>query len=333
MRDGLQAHLRRAFQIDGIELGDRSWRAGIDEAARRFPVHASGGLQAFRVIEGAPWGKGDDGEPLRTYHLRATGSDKSLELIAIKAWQMLSGTVSREQGEHAIARARIEFARSQLHQTLLAVADAADGEAFQLLPSDDLLSMVATMDWSDGDQLARDPMRLRLPFHDAAKSFVNWCDRFGPAGLMCDFDEDVDLSLSQDGLEPAELMAGMALVLLDAAAVNAAEPRLSREILGAAMEVMRIAGLHLGWVMSNEAGRRASSESGKRGASSRHEASRRLKQWALEEAQGMQGAPREIARQLERRLPEHLVDVSADPQRLIYEALLHEQKSRKAPKR
>jgi hypothetical protein len=46
-----------------------------------------------------------------------------------------------------------------------------------------------------------------------------------------------------------------------------------------------------------------------------------LKIWALEKAGTMNGDDKSIARKLSRELPSHLVDVSGDPVRLIYDAL------------
>jgi hypothetical protein len=60
---------------------------------------------------------------------------------------------------------------------------------------------------------------------------------------------------------------------------------------------------------------------GRRGGTERHRRSRELKQWALAEATGMRGADIEIARQLARRLPAEYQETSADPERLIYDAL------------
>lgn len=67
--------------------------------------------------------------------------------------------------------------------------------------------------------------------------------------------------------------------------------------------------------------RRALSEAGRRGASAKHETTRALKKWALEQANGMRGSDRDIARRLSAMLPAHLADASNDPMRLIYDTL------------
>ena len=60
---------------------------------------------------------------------------------------------------------------------------------------------------------------------------------------------------------------------------------------------------------------------GLHGAQSRNRPFEALKRWALEQAVGMHGAHKQIARKLSAVLPKHLADISQDPERLIYEAL------------
>jgi len=64
-----------------------------------------------------------------------------------------------------------------------------------------------------------------------------------------------------------------------------------------------------------------SSSWGRKGGLERHRHTRALKDWALAEADRMQGADRHIARELANRLPQKYLGVSEDPVRLIYDAI------------
>ena len=63
------------------------------------------------------------------------------------------------------------------------------------------------------------------------------------------------------------------------------------------------------------------SEAGRRGSDKRHARTRTLKSWAINQAQTVRGDDMSIARRLSKRIPAELVDASADPVRLIYDAI------------
>lgn len=63
------------------------------------------------------------------------------------------------------------------------------------------------------------------------------------------------------------------------------------------------------------------SEAGRKEAAARNKATNALKDWAIGKASSMQGSDKGIARKLELEIPPELINVSIDPQRLIYEAL------------
>jgi len=63
------------------------------------------------------------------------------------------------------------------------------------------------------------------------------------------------------------------------------------------------------------------------GAMSRKNRYEPIKQWALGKAGNMRGAHKQIARQLSAALPNHLADISDDPERLIYDTLRTNRKS------
>ena len=68
------------------------------------------------------------------------------------------------------------------------------------------------------------------------------------------------------------------------------------------------------------------STAGKKGGVQKNAPYAALKKWALKEAEKMHKADKQIAKDLANRLPEHLKDVSNDPQRLIYNTLLAKRK-------
>ncbi len=63
-------------------------------------------------------------------------------------------------------------------------------------------------------------------------------------------------------------------------------------------------------------------QAGLNGGDSKNAPFRRLKEWAITEAKSRTGSAKQIARQLTHRIPADLQDVSVEPERIIYEALL-----------
>lgn len=84
------------------------------------------------------------------------------------------------------------------------------------------------------------------------------------------------------------------------------------------------AGMRAGEIqaMSNDFLRKKSlSEAGAKGALVKLQPYGLLKTWALAQAVGMRDQDIDIARRLSAQIPEHLADVSKNPERLIYDAL------------
>ena len=74
------------------------------------------------------------------------------------------------------------------------------------------------------------------------------------------------------------------------------------------------------------------SKIGKKGAKKKHGATNELKKWALAEVKKIKSGDKgdkDVSRLLVRRIPEHLMDVSKDPESLIYKALLARHKVKK----
>lgn len=68
---------------------------------------------------------------------------------------------------------------------------------------------------------------------------------------------------------------------------------------------------------------------GQKGGQKKSEPTNRLRSWAIERATGMKGSSKQIARSLVRMLPVELQNVSVDPERIIYEALLENARNRR----
>lgn len=92
-------------------------------------------------------------------------------------------------------------------------------------------------------------------------------------------------------------------------------------LIDAAEEVGFCSGAAFAVMHEDERSRAEKSINGKKGALSLHGPRTELKNWALAQAKSNRGAHKDIARKLASQIPEHLVDVSKDPERLIYDAL------------
>ncbi|WP_442763060.1 hypothetical protein [Malikia spinosa] len=75
------------------------------------------------------------------------------------------------------------------------------------------------------------------------------------------------------------------------------------------------------WLTLRREKESALAKAGLSGARSKHSKPRALKAWAEQQAKAMKGAELDIARRLAAQIPEHLADVSKNPERLIYEHL------------
>ena len=98
-------------------------------------------------------------------------------------------------------------------------------------------------------------------------------------------------------------------------------------LIRAAESISQVSGYAYGVASKLKAIKRERSESGKKGAQSKHQLTKKLKAWAVEKAQTLRGADMEISRQLALRIPGELVAVSRDPERVIYDAIRAARKS------
>ena len=75
--------------------------------------------------------------------------------------------------------------------------------------------------------------------------------------------------------------------------------------------------------------RQRNSDAGMRGAEVRHEQTRKLKNWALDQAKKMIGSDKDKARFLFKQLPKELAGASKDPERFIYDKIREKNKKSK----
>ena len=68
-------------------------------------------------------------------------------------------------------------------------------------------------------------------------------------------------------------------------------------------------------------GKSLATEAGRKGLANRNAPVRELKEWVIQEAAMQRGSHKGIARELAKRIPKHLEEVSKDPERLIYDTL------------
>ena len=73
--------------------------------------------------------------------------------------------------------------------------------------------------------------------------------------------------------------------------------------------------------LGTKAAHKSLSKAGKQGAKSKNAPFEAIKRWGIHNAAGLKAHDKKIALDLSRQLPEHLVGISKDPSRLIYDAL------------
>ena len=105
-------------------------------------------------------------------------------------------------------------------------------------------------------------------------------------------------------------LTAAAMSMMSFHAANQPERPAWLSLICAAEHLAMLEGLVGSSVFEREARSLKLSEGGKKGATVRHQAISRLKQWAVSEAQTARGADKEISRQLVLKIPGELADVS-----------------------
>ena len=233
------------------------------------------------------------------------------------------------QGMWHAGLASIENVRAQLHSVFWIGSWLNSYRTHRPEAAHRFVDSVLTIDWHDAEAVLKANFQAHAAFgiqESAADNLQNWImttDRpeAGTKELASQFPD----ALFQ-ATKPYEVMPGAALLALDAALASG-ESRQSIGLMSFAANAMWQAGWHSGWESREELWREEARHAGKKGGTQRHQASRELKLWALAKAVSLRGSDVDVARQLALQVPAQLRDASADPERLIYDALRSARKS------
>jgi hypothetical protein len=291
---------------------------------------ATGDLHAFEIFD---WTRS-----VGKIHFLSPISDKvpvQATFLAQKLWKRCGGEIDPVRARLVIAEARASFTRSELDQMVSNATyhSAADGWRSDFSVED--FAALTQRDWFDADAVARRPV-ASLADGSTCGNFIKWidCDFRSVRARARSIATGSLESVAQSSVTLAELLSGIALTWIDEAAVN---PSRCLGLMAEAAEAAYMSGLEDGMSTAAESAYASgfrdglsssikdnnmrAVESGRLGGIERHKITAALKAWALEMAITMKGAERDIARTLAGKVPEHLKNASADPGRLIYDAM------------
>lgn len=233
--------------------------------------------------------------------------------------------------------ARVEIVKSQLYCIACMCLKERKGNSHPQRSEDfqKWLEQIGDMRF----QYADDAYYIRLgePFREPGLGRHGWLERwiefrqnFTPALIPAFYFEyesdDLPPNTKHIEISPVQVLAGAAFTWFDYSFADSEQH--SAGLKAAAAMALRAAN---GFEGQSRKGRRSDDFIGwgRIGGLERHKDTRRLKEWALREAQSMRGADRQIARELSTRIPPDLSDASLDPMRLIYECLLSRTKKQR----
>jgi hypothetical protein len=309
--------------MDLMEMFDRSvreysysgaWADAIEDYAKSFATTSAGILTSLVSRPHRYPGNGRDVTLLFGADDKASPTVVSL---ANDVWASFEGGNDPTRAMAVIRVSREEFARQELHTLLWEAGLSSDDDYLVRQPVDHLRACLLSRRWDKADQIIKDPLGI-LGNDNAAVRFANWCASYDYKKERYRFENGFPDAEFKSRIRPHEIFGGVALSWIDAAVLD---PERAVDLLALAAAMMRYAGFEYGWTGHEEALRSDASASGKKGAHIRHQGTSALKDWALKHAESIRGSDVEIARSLARRLPPDFASVSADPERLIYEAL------------
>lgn len=247
------------------------------------------------------------------------------ELMALSkhSWNGVGGAENPDRGLLCAALASVEYVRAQLQLVLWFGARLDIYRKHRPEAAQRFVDEVLSIDWHSSEAvLCRGfrPLSIIGASESSADDLYNWLGGVSRPVLDAAELHSVFPGAALDQPTVSELMCGAALHALDLA-IAMADPMRAMGLLALAANAMWQAGFQSGWDGLEETRRDDAKHAGKRGGTLRHQASRELKSWAVAEARSLRGSDIENARQLARNLPERFHNVSADPERLIYEAL------------
>lgn len=320
----MRALLEAASMQDAQSREFEAWSNGV---IAEFAVKPYDTLRAFTVERfDYPEGRGHD------FRLNPSAS-AAVETVSLAqhAWRGTGAGGAPGQGLCCAAFASIQYVRAQMHSVLWLSARRGVYLAFNPDAAAKFAEDVVAVDWHDAEAVINSnfqPFSLVGVDESLADNLYNWL-------LTIDIPEVVlpDYSQRFPGLQfqlPAveEVMSGAALLALDAS-LSSADPKRSMGLASLAANAMWQSGFQSGWEGRDDVLRDGAKNAGKKGGELRHQASRALKEWALREATSMRGADIDIARLLVQRIPLEHREASADPARLIYQALREVRKEKR----
>lgn len=249
--------------------------------------------------------------------------DDELGALANHAWHAAGGKAEPKHGVCALTTASVELVRSQLHLVLWMGARLKTYREFRPGVADRFVERVLTIDWHSAGAVVQQNFQVLSVLgvqESVADNLYNWTAGVDRVSGEFAFLRRAPAADSSRPITQESVLAGAALLWVDAALASSDSHR-TIGFMSCAANAMWQVGFMSGWEGKEEMQRTDARHAGKKGGTERHKATRELKQWALAEAVRLRGSDVEIARGLSRRIPLYLQDASADPERLIYDAL------------
>lgn len=248
--------------------------------------------------------------------------DESVALIHL-AWRATGGIEAPSVGLSRLAVASAEIVRAQLHSVLWIASRLEIYRRYRPEAAERFLNLVESIDWHNSKAVIQanfQVMSVLGVVESAADNLYNWTANVDRVSGEFTFLRRSPAAGLTPVVTQGAILAGAALLWVDAAL---ASPDRTKAIglMACASNGMWQSGFMSGWEGREDMLRDEAKHAGRKGGELRHKASRELKLWALAEAQSMRGSDIEIARSLARRIPSQFEVASADPERLIYDAL------------
>ena len=318
MNDHIRALLEKSTTHDAGSPDFKAWTHGV---LADFPIKAYAVLRSFK-IKRFDYASGKHDFWLQPHEPLV----EEAESLARHAWRAIGGDQEPMRG-CACGLASIENVRAQLHSVFWIGSWLNSYRTHRPEAAHRFVDSVLTIDWHDAEAVLKANFQAHAAFgiqESAADNLQNWImttDRPRQAPELASQFPDALFQATK----PYEVMPGAALLALDAALASGE----SRQSIGLMSRSQCHVASRMAFGMGEpeELWREEARHAGKKGGTQRHQASRELKLWALAKAVSLRGSDVDVARQLALQVPAQLRDASADPERLIYDALRSARKS------
>ena len=322
MNERIQSLLKEAPNYDSETPAFTAWSYRV---LAEFSVKPYDTLYSFEIERfNYPENRGHD------YRLR-THKPVVEETVSLAhhAWRAIGGDQDPVRGLCCAAMASIEYVRAQLHSVLWIGSRLNIYRNYRPEVVPHIVESILAIDWHDSRAVLASNFQVYSclgVLESSADILYGWTATLGrPEASSKDLihqPPDIDIK----ALTTHEIMCGTALLAFDTALAST-DLNQAIGLMSFAANSMWQAGFDSGWEGRDEVLREDAKHAGKKGGTQRHQASRELKVWALAEAATLQGSDMYIARKLTQQIPSQLRDASADPERLIYDALRSTRKS------